>query len=301
LFGKLIFGKKASTVGQLKYVVENRNGIVAVTADDAVFGGGVYDGYFNIDPASDTNLIIRAYALGLFHSRPKHVFMLGLASGSWAQVIANYPGIDDFDIVEINPGYLQLVAAYPMVRSLLHNPKVHIYIDDARRWLLAHPDKKYDAMVANTSFYWRDHSSQVLSKEYLAIIKSHLEPGGVYYYNTTESEDVQATGLHEFGYGLRVISFLAVSDSPLVLDKEHWRTDLNCYTIDGKRMFDPSDPRMPRVLAAYSAFADTVKQPPRLLGLEAGDALARRLGRRHIITDDNMGAEWAEAPRPSWR
>src|SRR4029077_10905198 len=104
-------------------------------------------------------------------------------------VIANHPEVEDFDIVEINPGYLHLVADYPALRSVLRNPKVHIYIDDARRWLLAHPDKKYDAMIANTSFHWRDHSSQLLSKDYLAIIKAHLQPGGVYYYNTTESED----------------------------------------------------------------------------------------------------------------
>ena len=301
LFGKMIFGPKAATVGELKHVVENRNGIVAVTADDAVFGGGVYDGYFNIDPANDKNLVIRAYAMGLFQPQPRRVFMLGLASGSWAQVIANHPEVESMDIVEINPGYLQLVAEYPMVRSLLQNPKVHIYVDDARRWLLAHPSEKYDAIVANTTFYWRDHTSQVLSKEYLAIVKSHLRPGGVYYYNATESEDVLATGLHEFTYGLRVISFLAVSDSPLVLDKNRWLADLNRYTIDGKRMFDPADPRAVAVLAAYSEFADTVKQPPRLLGLEAGDVLAQRLGPRHIITDDNMGAEWTEAPKPSWR
>ena len=98
-----------------------------------------------------------------------------------------------------------------------------------------------------------------------------------------------------------MISFLAVSDSPLVLDKNRWLSDLNRYTIDGKRVFDPADPRIQTVLAAYGAFADTVTQPPRLLGLEAGDALAQRLGPRHIITDDNMGAEWAEAPKPAWR
>ena len=141
----------------------------------------------------------------------------------------------------------------------------------------------------------------MLSKEYLAIIKSHLLPGGVYYYNATESEDVLATGLHEFNYGLRVISFLAVSDSEMILDKDHWFSVLNQYTNDGKRMFDPADPRTQAVLAGYSAFADTVKQPPRLLGLEAGDVLAQRLGPRHIITDDNMGAEWTEAPKPAWR
>ena len=132
LYGKMIFGPKAAEVGYMKHVVENRNGIVAVTADDAVFGGGVYDGHFNVDPANDKNFVIRAYVLSLFHSHPKRTFMLGLASGSWAQVIANNPEVESLDIVEINPGYLPLIAQYPEVSSLLHNPKVHIYIDDGR-------------------------------------------------------------------------------------------------------------------------------------------------------------------------
>jgi spermidine synthase len=301
LYGKMIFGPKAAEVGYMKHVIENRNGIVAVTDDDAVFGGGVYDGHFNIDPANDKNFVIRAYVLSLFHSHPKRAFMLGLASGSWAQVVANNPEVESLDIVEINPGYLQLVAQYPQVRSLLHNPKVHIYIDDARRWLVAHPELKYDVMVANISFHWRDHSSQVLSTEFLHIVKQHLLPGGLYYYNATESPEVFVTGLHEFTYGLRVITFLMVTDSPIVLDKSHWFSVLNRYEIDGKKMFDASNARGQLVLAAYSAFADSVKERPRVVGLEAGNVLAQRLGARRLITDDNMGAEWMPGPKPAWR
>lgn len=301
LYGKMIFGPRAANVGYMKHVVENRNGIVAVTADDAVFGGGVYDGYFNIDPAHDKNFVIRAYVLSLFHPHPKRVFMLGLASGSWAQVIINNPEVESLDIVEINPGYLSLIAEYPEVSTLLHNPRVHIYIDDGRRWLLAHPEARYDVMVANTSYHWRDHSSQVLSTEFLQIVKQHLLPGGIYYYNSTESPDVFVTGLHEFKYGLRVINFLMVSDSPIVLDKERWFSILSRYEIDRKKVFSDGTSRGRLVLAAYSAFADSIHEPPRTLGLEFGEELAQRLGARHIITDDNMGAEWTQAPKPNWR
>jgi spermidine synthase len=301
LYGIMIFGPKSAEVGYMKHIVENRNGIVAVTDDDAVFGGGVYDGHFNIDPANDKNFVIRAYVLSLFHPHPRRCFMVGLASGSWAQVVANNPDVETLDIVEINPAYLALIARYPETSSLLRNPKVHIYIDDGRRWLLAHPEEKYDAVVANTSFHWRDHSSQVLSTEFLQIIKQHLLPGGIYYYNATESPDVFITGLHEFKYGLRVITFLMVSDDPIVLDKNHWFSVLNQYDIDGKKMFRTDTQRGQLVLAAYNAFADSLKDPPRVLGIEAGDVLAARLGARHIITDDNMGAEWTPAPKPNWR
>jgi MFS family permease len=48
-------------------------------------------------------------------------------------------------------------------------------------------------------------------------------------YNATESPDVFITGLREFKYGLRVITFLMVSDSPLVPDKTRWFSVLRRY------------------------------------------------------------------------
>jgi hypothetical protein len=119
-----------------------------------------------------------------------------------------------------------------------------------------------------------------------------MNPGGVYYFNTTESNDVIATGLHVFPYGLRVLNFLAVSDSPIVVDKARWMNVLHEYKIDGVPVFPLGDPRSARVLADYMAFADTVNGRPRFMGMEYGDSLRARLGKRLIFTDDNMGWEW---------
>jgi hypothetical protein len=296
LFEKLIFASAPNEKTPFAHVLENRNGVIAVTQQGAVFGGGVYDGFFNVDPVNDVNMVIRAYALTAFHPAPKRMLMIGLSSGSWGQIYANHPQVESLDIVEINPGYLQLIRQYPAVRSLLQNPKVHIYIDDGRRWLLAHPQEQYDAVVQNTSFYWRDHSSDLLSADYLRIIRLHLKPGGLYFYNTTSSDDVVATGLYVFPHGLRVVNFLAVSDSPIAVDKERWTAILRRYQIDEQPVFDPKRPGMPETLARYAAFADSVNQPPIAMGLETSRSLHGHLGRRLIITDDNMGWEWRDLP-----
>ncbi|HYA89555.1 MAG TPA: spermidine synthase [archaeon] len=301
LFERLIFGHRPEANEDLAHVVENRHGIIAVTKDAAVFGGGVYDGYFNIDPMNDLNLVARIYALSAFHPAPKNVLMIGLASGSWAQIVANHPEVESLDVVEINPGHLKLIPQYPVVRSVLTNPKVRIYIDDGRRWLVAHPGARYDAIIANTSYYWRDHASHLLSAEFLEIIRRHLKQGGVFFYNTTTSDDVIATGLSVFRYGLRVVNFLAVSDSPFVMDVNHWMAILQQYRIDGKLVFDPSEPRAQLTLEAYRQLFATVAQPPRMLGMEATGSLKARLGRRLIITDDDMGWEWRSGFEIPWR
>src|ERR1035437_7506911 len=120
-----------------------------------VFGGGVYDGRFNTDMMHDSNELFRAFAVSGMQPEPRHVLMIGLASGSWAQVIANTPNVEDLTIVEINPGYLSLIRKHPEVASVLTNPRVHVVIDDGRRWMFGHPERRFDLIVMNTTFNWR--------------------------------------------------------------------------------------------------------------------------------------------------
>jgi spermidine synthase len=42
----------------------------------------------------------------------------------------------------------------------------------------------------NTTYHWRDHSTNLLSTDFLAIVRHHLNPGGVFFYNTTDSKEV---------------------------------------------------------------------------------------------------------------
>ena len=87
------------------------------------------------------------------------------------------------------------VAQLPwsLVASLLDNPKVEIVIDDGRRWLNRHPERKFDAIIQNTTWYYRPNVTNLLSREYLALVAAHLREGGVIMYNTTGSLRVQRT------------------------------------------------------------------------------------------------------------
>ena len=276
------------------HLLESRSGVVAVDSQKVVYGGGMYDGRFNTSLLDDGNWIVRAYAIGAFHPHPRRVLMIGLSSGSWAQVIANHSQVEHFTIVEINPSYLKLIRQYPEVAGLLRNPKVNIVIDDGRRWLARKPDEKFDLIVQNTTFHWRAHVTNLLSADYLRIIRRHLAPGGVFYYNTTDSDDVLRTGTAVFPYALRVMNFLAVSDSPLVVDTEAWRQELVSYRIEGKPVLNLELARDRQRLAEVLAMAGGLGQPGSAANapMEYGDTIRLRTRDKRVFTDDNMGVEW---------
>ena len=298
MYERLLFKTTYKPGMKFAETVENREGVIAVYRGptefgypaETVFGGGAYDGRFNTGLLQDSNGLFRAFAVAGMGPTPRQVLMIGLATGSWAQVIANDKDVQDFTIVEINPGYLPLIAERAEVKRLLTNPRVHIVIDDGRRWLVAHPDQRFDDIVMNTSFHWRANITNLLSVEFLRLAREHLNPGGVLYYNTTFSPQVLATGIEEFPYALRISSFLAVSDSPLRLDKDRWRAALSAYRIDGRPVFDLSDPAQRSAMEKVLHLADELDQPGG--NLESRASLAARLRGVRAVTDDNMATEW---------
>jgi spermidine synthase len=299
LYERLQFKKEFTSDLRFADVVESRSGVVAVTRDSMVFGGGAYDGMISTSLVNDRNMIVRAYGVGAIHPAPREVLMIGLATGAWAQVIANMPGVEKVTIVEINPGYLRLIAKYPQVSSLLRNPKVEIVIDDGRRWLARHLDRQFDVIVANLTFHFRAHATNVLSAEFLRLVRAHLRPGGVYYFNTTFSDDALKTALTVFPYGLRFINFATVSDSPIRINEDRWREMLQTYRIDGRPVFDLSRERDRARLESVLALTRTIQRRPVVYGLESRESVLARLSQAHLVTDDNMWTEWrAHPPAP---
>jgi spermidine synthase len=284
--------KNAAEASPLIHVVENRSGIITVTADGTVFGNGMYDGHFNTQLMHDNNLIERPYALSLFHPAPRDVLMIGLSSGSWAQVIASNPDVASLTVVEINPGYLSLIAGDPEVASILTNPKVTIITDDGRRWLRANPDRRFDAVISNTTWHFRANTTNLLSVEFLALVKSHLNAGGIFFYNTTDSLRAQRTGCLEFADGARFLNHMVVSQSPIRWDFARWRRTLESYRIDGTPVLNLSHSEDRAKLEELVSRQNDVTAGTESTPIEPCSNILARTDGKQPITDDNMGTEW---------
>ena len=276
-------------------VVENRSGIVTVDHTGTVFGNGAYDGHFNVDLVHDLNGIVRPYALSLFHAAPRDVLMIGLASGSWAQVLANNPEVASLTVVEINPGYAGLVAGNASVASVLTHPKLKLVTDDGRRWLRMNAGRRFDAIVINSTFHFRANATNLLSTDFHTLMKAHLNPGGIVFYNTTDSSRVQRTGCTSFAHGARFMNHVVLSSTPIDWNFARWRRTLDAYRIDGRPMLDPSSAEytqgMARLMALESLTQPDAARTPADLLEPCAQVLARTAGQT-LVTDDNMGTEW---------
>lgn len=277
---------------RFEQVIENKHGVIAVTKDHTVIGGGAYDGRISTGLTPDRNGIKRAYGLGAMHAAPKNVLMIGLASGAWAQVIVHHPLLEHLTAVEINDGYLDIIGRHEEVSSLLHNPKLTIEIDDGRRWLQRHPDRKFDAIVMNTTWNWRAHSTNLLSQEFMHIVREHLEPGGIFFFNTTSAPEAAKTAFTVYPHGLRIYNFIAVSDSPMSFDKTRWQNILASYRIDGQPVLDLSTELGQKNYGWLMEWADSVNEPPNDESIETRESMLKRIPDARMVTDDDMATEF---------
>jgi spermidine synthase len=278
IYEKLLHKSEYNPSERFAHVIENRSGVILVARDGTVYGDGVYDGKFNTDPIDDTNSIRRAYAVAALHPEPKRVLVIGLGSGSWAQVVVHHPAVEEMTVIEINPGYVELLDRSPAVSSLRTNPNVRFVVDDGRRWL-TRSNETFDLVVQNTSYHFRSHATNLLSREYLELVKAHLSPSGLMVYNTTWSAEAMRTGLEVFADARRFVNCMYVSDRPLSLDRERWRKVLADYEIDGRRVLDAED----------GEALDRLVQASDWTGR---DLLALETRSHVVITDDNMASEW---------
>ncbi len=246
--------------GAIKKIVHNRHGLLHVVdggpGGDIVFGGNVYDGRINVDLAVNSNRIDRMYLLSALHPAPEQVLVIGMSTGAWLRVLSAMPAVRHIDIVEINPGYVDLIEALVPPAGWLSDSRFSLYIDDGRRWLNRHPQQRYDLIVMNTTFHWRANITNLLSRQFMAIAKAHMAPGAIIAFNATGSPDALATAAAVFGYAYQWSNFVyAGAHDFRALDHDAARRRLESMVLDGSPLIVPDS------AAHRDAVARLLEQP----------------------------------------
>jgi hypothetical protein len=142
----------------------------------------------------------------LLHPHPASALVIGLGTGSTAGWLGAVPSMERVDVVEIEPAILKVAEECRAVNhDVLHNPKVHVFLGDAREVLLT-TGRTYDVIFSEPSNPYRAGISSLFTREFYAAAKARLSENGVFvqWLQTYEvdSETIRsayATLFSEFG------------------------------------------------------------------------------------------------------
>lgn len=114
--------------------------------------------------------------------RVKKVLLMGLGGGSIPRLLLRqYPEVT-VHTVEIDPWVVRVARDY---FGVTESDKHRIIVQDARQFL-RQTKEKYDLIIADAyhaDYYGSYIPYHLATKEFFALIKEHLEPGGVVMYN----------------------------------------------------------------------------------------------------------------------
>ena len=268
-------------------LIENKYGFIQIYddgEDKVVFGANVYDGKLNTDIFHNSNGIDRAYLLTAIKPQAKTALIVGLSTGSWAQVLTSMSSLEKITIIEINPAYVDFIAQHPEVNELLEDDRVEIVFNDGRKYLKQHQDKNYDIILMNTTWNWRAYTSNLLSADFLRIIKKSLAKDGVVYYNTTQSLDAYYTAQSVYDYVYKYKFFVLASNNPVMVDQAMIRDNLcQLKNYKSKQLVFATQEKCAQA-------AEVIMSNP-LLPYQ--DIDMKSLGRDpQVITDNNMITEY---------
>src|SRR5205814_5181305 len=130
-----------------------REGVESSVALNAEAGlafvvNGKIDGNAQIDAGTQ---MMGGLVGAVIHPSPKRALVIGLGTGETAGWLADAPGVERVDVIELEPAILEVATwCAPVNRNVLANPKVHIHIGDAREYLLV-DDARYDVVFSEPS------------------------------------------------------------------------------------------------------------------------------------------------------
>jgi len=236
----------SKTKPSVLFVKEGNSGVVSLVSYDDRFvqlqNNGLNESGFDLQRLDKPPVI--EYLLGLvpyfLHEDPKSAFVVGYGGGYTTRALAHTARLTNLTVVELEPA---IVAADKFLLGSeipeLQDPRVTLQFNDARNTLLL-DQTRYDLIASQPSHPWLSRASTVFTQNFFELVKSRLNPGGIYgqwlsLFNmdvTTMRSILQAFySVFPEGFTMadtRTGDFLMFgSDHPLRFDPERMKTRFN--------------------------------------------------------------------------
>jgi predicted membrane-bound spermidine synthase len=160
------------------------------------------------------------YAALATASRARSVLVIGFGVGSVTEAALSASIADRVHLVEINGSLLQNLSKFDEPRAVLQNLRLDVTIDDARRDLLRNP-RRYDVVLMDPLRTTTQFSNNIYSLEFLELVKTRLNPGGVLMIWTDNLSVLPRTVAEVFphvSFFRQQCSFMLASMQPVRID-----------------------------------------------------------------------------------
>ncbi|MBI4886118.1 MAG: tetratricopeptide repeat protein, partial [Acidobacteria bacterium] len=134
---------------------------------------------------SSTRTLSQRYMRALAHipllsmERPETVLVIGFGVGNTTHAATLHPSVRRVDLADLSRGILAHAPYFAGAnRDVLASPKVAVHINDGRQHLQMQPAGSYDLVVLEPPPIAYAGVSALYSREFYALARSRLKPGG---------------------------------------------------------------------------------------------------------------------------
>ncbi|PYQ40961.1 MAG: spermidine synthase [Acidobacteria bacterium] len=165
-----------------RFVLWEREGVESSVAVQAFAGlAFVVNGKIDGNARNDAPTQVMGGLLGgLLRPEVHRSLVIGLGTGSTAGWLADVPGMERTDVVELEPAILHVARSCAAVnRRALDNPRVHVTSGDAREVLMTGRGR-YDLVFSEPSNPYRAGIASLFTREFYQAVDSRLSSDGVF-------------------------------------------------------------------------------------------------------------------------
>jgi spermidine synthase len=132
-----------------------------------------------VDPASLLTFRVLAHLPLLLHPNPLKVMVLSLGGAITTGSVACHP-LEQIDAIELCPPVVKAAELFESWNhGVLHDPRLHIILQDGRNHLLT-TQKKYDVITADATHPWSADSWILYTSEMYQLVRSRLTHQGIF-------------------------------------------------------------------------------------------------------------------------
>lgn len=163
-----------------------------------------------------------------------NVLVIGYGTGSFVEVVLKSDAVKTLTLVEINRTLIKNLCKMDLFENMLSDSRVNLIFDDGRRYLLNTRDT-FDLILMDPLRSTTSYSNNLYSREFLEILKQHLNPGGIALLYIDENRVLPKTIAGSFDFVQMFQKCCLASSSTLTINPKRQQQLMGLFSPDEQK------------------------------------------------------------------